>query len=207
MTRRTVRKRNVRRSGRNADKNGKRSRFFRNRRTGTGEAGTRNRGGRRAQRLARRCARVLKNPSLPRLRRNPSTRDGRGNPHARQNPFDRGKNGRRPVFKRTPLRRGPSVSEHRQPAWGRSERAPRRNHPRQSRHAVFGRAPRVSALPARRAPPTARRRRNTRFPSALKPYVSREVPVARGLEPLSVRVCGRPGETLRLYPGVTRKIP
>lgn len=207
MTRRPVRKQNVFPVGRSIREDGKRPRFLRNSRTGTREADARNRGRRVTQRFARRRSRVLKNPSLPGFRGDPSARDGRGDPHAGQNPVDRGQNGRRPVFERTPVRRRPSVSERRQPAWRRSERETGRNHHGQSRHAVFGRTPRVSALSARRAPTTARRRRNTRFASALKPYVPREVPIARGFEPLSVRIFGRPREALRMRSSIARKIP
>lgn len=159
------------------------------------------------QRPSRRRSGLLKNPSLPGVRGHSPARLGFRNPHARENPFHRAKDGRRPVFERPAIRRRAPMSERGEPALMRTERPPRRNHPRQSRHALFGRAPRVSAVLVGRAPSTARRRRGTGFPGAWKPYVSGEVPAARGIEPLSVRIRGRPRKALRLCAGRPRKVP
>lgn len=188
----SVRKRTAGQLRRKIPNRRRRSRFLRRRRTGTGETRSRNRRGRMTQRSSRRRARVLKNPSLPGVRRNTPARLGFRNPHAREGPFHRVKSGRRPVFERPPVRCGTSVSERGEPALMRSERPPRRNHPRQPRHAFFGRTPRISALPAGRVAPATRRRRSTGFEGAMKPHVPREVPTSRGVEPLSVRIRGRP---------------
>lgn len=150
---------------------------------------------------------IMKNPSLPSVRRNPSACVGCRNPHAREGSFDSWKIGWRPVFKRPSVRCRTPLSERRELAVMRTGRQTGRNYPRQPRHAFSRRTARISALSARRAPTAARRRRNPRFPSALKPYVPGAVPASGRLEPLSVRLCRRSREAVRLRADGARTVP